>query len=76
MKAVLDEAAVQDVIRFLCEGIPPHGMVDASIQISPTAFDSSSSLIVFNIATFVNRNRAEELIDKWETKLAEGKEQK
>lgn len=22
MKAVLDEAAVQDVIRFLCEGIP------------------------------------------------------
>lgn len=76
MKAVLDEAAVQDVIRFLCEGIPPHGMVDASIQISPTAFDSSSSLIVFNIATFVNRNRAEELIDKWKAKLAEGKEQK
>lgn len=76
MKAVLDDAAVQDVIRFLCEGIPPHGMVDASIQISPTAFDSSSSLIVFNIATFVNRNRAEELIDKWKAKLAEGKEQK
>lgn len=76
MKAVLDEAAVQDVIRFLCEGIPPHGMVDASIQISPTAFDSSSSLIVFNIATFVNRNRAEELINKWKAKLAEGKEQK
>lgn len=73
MKAVLDEAAVQDVIRFLCEGIPsPHGMVDASIQISPTAFDSSSSLIVFNIATFVNRNRAEELINKWKAKLAEG----
>lgn len=67
MKAVLDEAAVQDVIRFPCEGIPPHGMVDASIQISPTAFDLSSSLIVFNIATFVNRNKAEELIDKWKT---------
>ena len=47
-------------------------MVDASIQISPTAFDSSSSLIVFNIATFVNRNRAEELINKWKAKLAEG----
>lgn len=73
MKAVLDEAAVQDVIRFLCEGMPPHGMVDASIQISPTAFDSSSSLIVFNIATFVNRNRAEELINKWKAKLAEGR---
>lgn len=73
MKAVLDDAAVQDVIRFLCEGIPPHGMVDASIQISPTAFDSSSSLIVFNIATFVNRNRAKELIDKWKAKLAEGR---
>lgn len=75
MKAVLDEAAVQDVIRFLCEGIPPHGMVDASIQISPTAFDSSSSLIVFNIATFVNRNRAEELINKWKTEYDAGKGQ-
>lgn len=53
---------------------PPHGMVDASIQISPTAFDLSSSLIVFNIATFVNRNRAEELIDKWKTEYNTEKE--